>query len=112
MIRRPPRSTRTDTLFPDTTLFRSSVGGVELGARTSADAGLGTCQNRPFPVRVERSRDAVQDREASRLRSTRAELGGRLTHDRSAEPPLLRRDCARVATAFIRRRSPDRKSVV
>src|SRR3546814_9378451 len=24
MIRRPPRSTRTDTLFPDTPLFRSS----------------------------------------------------------------------------------------
>src|SRR3546814_18309355 len=24
MIRRPPRSTRTDTLFPDTTLFRSA----------------------------------------------------------------------------------------
>src|SRR3546814_14664063 len=31
MIRRPPRSTRTDTLFPYTTLFRSSheAGGVE-----------------------------------------------------------------------------------
>src|SRR3546814_20989062 len=31
MIRRPPRSTRTDTLFPDTTLFRSShiLGEVE-----------------------------------------------------------------------------------
>src|SRR3546814_5713 len=26
MIRRPPRSTRTDTLFPDTTLFRSPCG--------------------------------------------------------------------------------------
>src|SRR3546814_4124295 len=26
MIRRPPRSTRTDTLFPYTTLFRSPVG--------------------------------------------------------------------------------------
>src|SRR3546814_19775276 len=25
MIRRPPRSTRTDTLFPDTTLFRSQM---------------------------------------------------------------------------------------
>src|SRR3546814_20654251 len=25
MIRRPPRSTRTDTLFPDTTLFRSRI---------------------------------------------------------------------------------------
>src|SRR3546814_10187046 len=27
MIRRPPRSTRTDTLFPYTTLFRSVSGG-------------------------------------------------------------------------------------
>src|SRR3546814_2412067 len=26
MIRRPPRSTRTDTLFPYTTLFRSLLG--------------------------------------------------------------------------------------
>src|SRR3546814_9195954 len=28
MIRRPPRSTRTDTLFPYTTLFRSTPGGA------------------------------------------------------------------------------------
>src|SRR3546814_1129103 len=28
MIRRPPRSTRTDTLFPYTTLFRSLQGAV------------------------------------------------------------------------------------
>src|SRR3546814_3239904 len=28
MIRRPPRSTRTDTLFPYTTLFRSAEGGL------------------------------------------------------------------------------------
>src|SRR3546814_6551039 len=34
MIRRPPRSTRTDTLFPYTTLFRSHVamGQARLGA--------------------------------------------------------------------------------
>src|SRR3546814_13947965 len=30
MIRRPPRSTRTDTLFPYTTLFRSIVGAFVL----------------------------------------------------------------------------------
>src|SRR3546814_9407649 len=30
MIRRPPRSTRTDTLFPYTTLFRSGVAKVAL----------------------------------------------------------------------------------
>src|SRR3546814_19768450 len=29
MIRRPPRSTRTDTLFPYTTLFRSIQPGVQ-----------------------------------------------------------------------------------
>src|SRR3546814_7255409 len=33
MIRRPPRSTRTDTLFPYTTLFRSGVGvAIEIEA--------------------------------------------------------------------------------
>src|SRR3546814_17858662 len=30
MIRRPPRSTRTDTLFPYTTLFRSQSGPPSL----------------------------------------------------------------------------------
>src|SRR3546814_12281295 len=30
MIRRPPRSTRTDTLFPYTTLFRSDDSAVEI----------------------------------------------------------------------------------
>src|SRR3546814_16721897 len=30
MIRRPPRSTRTDTLFPYTTLFRSAIVGKQL----------------------------------------------------------------------------------
>src|SRR3546814_3344657 len=29
MIRRPPRSTRTDTLFPYTTLFRSTMNVLE-----------------------------------------------------------------------------------
>src|SRR3546814_17079022 len=32
MIRRPPRSTRTDTLFPYTTLFRSGTVLVDAGA--------------------------------------------------------------------------------
>src|SRR3546814_16014281 len=39
MIRRPPRSTRTDTLFPDTTLFRSPgpfAHGDEVGCARRA----------------------------------------------------------------------------
>src|SRR3546814_17251678 len=48
MIRRPPRSTRTDTLFPYTTLFRSSIANERRerrkrqrigGARRAACAG-------------------------------------------------------------------------
>src|SRR3546814_20082096 len=50
MIRRPPRSTRTDTLFPYTTLFRScspsSVPAISRGRRRRRAApprsGLGT----------------------------------------------------------------------
>src|SRR3546814_6464476 len=38
MIRRPPRSTRTDTLFPYTTLFRS------LGGSGRRDRGDRACQ--------------------------------------------------------------------
>src|SRR3546814_11076598 len=37
MIRRPPRSTRTDTLFPYTTLFRSETA-ASLGRFSKADA--------------------------------------------------------------------------
>src|SRR3546814_2770464 len=40
MIRRPPRSTRTDTLFPYTTLFRSKVV-VGLGRLDIVDEELG-----------------------------------------------------------------------
>src|SRR3546814_17025771 len=41
MIRRPPRSTRTDTLFPYTTLFRSTNTPVEK-ARDAARARAGS----------------------------------------------------------------------
>src|SRR3546814_12810131 len=34
MIRRPPRSTRTDTLFPYTTLFRSELDFAVIGHLT------------------------------------------------------------------------------
>src|SRR3546814_7778607 len=43
MIRRPPRSTRTDTLFPYTTLFRSRV---QIAADRQAAAGAAVRQNR------------------------------------------------------------------
>src|SRR3546814_5184503 len=48
MIRRPPRSTRTDTLFPYTTLFRSGVsvgsfapGGIDTDMAALSDLKWG-----------------------------------------------------------------------
>src|SRR3546814_12040190 len=46
MIRRPPRSTRTDTLFPYTTLFRSrkEPGAAAVAPRLAAESyGLTLC---------------------------------------------------------------------
>src|SRR3546814_8653499 len=40
MIRRPPRSTRTDTLFPYTTLFRSVVAIWQLGTSNPTNDNL------------------------------------------------------------------------
>src|SRR3546814_10834764 len=40
MIRRPPRSTRTDTRFPYTTLFRSRFAAFARGHARPGNAGL------------------------------------------------------------------------
>src|SRR3546814_18544607 len=62
MIRRPPRSTRTDTLFPYTTLFRS--GGDRIHAVEGVLSGsLGWLfgrydGERPFSGLVREARDA------------------------------------------------------
>src|SRR3546814_1058592 len=46
MIRRPPRSTRTDTLFPYTTLFRSNANRAK---RNTADHNIRRSQQLDLP---------------------------------------------------------------
>src|SRR3546814_3448661 len=52
MIRRPPRSTRTDTLFPYTTLFRSRVALADLAAGNGRKAGVEHNAQRRHELRV------------------------------------------------------------
>src|SRR3546814_7266273 len=58
MIRRPPRSTRTDTLFPYTTLFRSAALGhpasKPLGRRNGNKRANGRIAVRPYAIEAER----------------------------------------------------------
>src|SRR3546814_5419841 len=55
MIRRPPRSTRTDTLFPYTTLFRSprraDTGRVRSARRARHRTGFAANRVRQWPGR-------------------------------------------------------------
>src|SRR6056297_2570805 len=57
MIRRPPRSTRTDTLFPYTTLFRSCGGGP---ARVPSDRVGQGARRLLFAARSEEHTSEVQ----------------------------------------------------
>src|SRR3546814_8578245 len=62
MIRRPPRSTRTDTLFPYTTLFRSFRRSRSCKVRSTG----------PAPCSAKRS-GSLSMSATSRRRSTRSE---------------------------------------
>src|SRR3546814_2273451 len=63
MIRRPPRSTRTDTLFPYTTLFRSRGGRQQhQEARLHRERGAGRAGAGTHPVaRPERSEEHTSE---------------------------------------------------
>src|SRR3546814_11603234 len=71
MIRRPPRSTRTDTLFPYTTLFRS-VEYLEFALlaladmRKIADAGCADAERRGITTGAKRFTFASQQNGADR----------------------------------------------
>src|SRR3546814_11075239 len=68
MIRRPPRSTRTDTLFPYTTLFRSPRGDRRRGRHSEGSRDRSLCgephqdlRTRPGLPRVHRSEEHTSE---------------------------------------------------
>src|SRR3546814_6861487 len=126
MIPRPPRTTRTDTLFPYTTLFRSTPGATDQGrahgdrtggARRRLDAGRdgrfrhGAVRDRYRLDCPPRLAD-FHDRQGSRQRSGSAELvveastpGQTQIHNqleiRSAEPTSALQSLMRLSYAVF-----------
>src|SRR3546814_20741120 len=110
MIRRPPRSTRTDTLFPYTTLFRSRRTRVRPGPRRRAAAGPPQSKGEPpLPGRPALDRSPAPagrgKTERSHHRAVFQDCGpanlhvdGRVAHDAHLD--------------VDRGRAPERKSVV
>src|SRR3546814_1150632 len=80
MIRRPPRSTRTDTLFPYTTLFRSE--GRRAGAGAGVLAGEGGLV--PAAVRLPLVPGAAAARQAVRAGRGQLPVPGRVDPQASA----------------------------
>src|SRR3546814_20015099 len=72
MIRRPPRSTRTDTLFPYTTLFRSIAAPSLVKSRFGLPPGTRTAR-RAASARVGRATARTQYRGANYLGESLAE---------------------------------------
>src|SRR3546814_12634726 len=106
MIRRPPRSTRTDTLFPYTTLFRSLAGDALVEHEIMVISAAGD------DLRIAAVADAVADdppagevEHAARDRLQLARRDQRIVHRRVT----LRRDGQLVIEDAAR---GDRKSVV
>src|SRR3546814_18206880 len=112
MIRRPPRSTRTDTLFPYTTLFRSrhakdDADSADTRARLDAVLALEGQLSRPaellssgygLPQRAEREALAAQAAQrAQRLR----EQGQRLHRDARSLLPRRQREALDALEAHL-----------
>src|SRR3546814_6094039 len=88
MIRRPPRSTRTDTLFPYTTLFRSAKAGRQPGGGVLDDRAAAQIHGAAEALLVERRRrDAAERQHTEQDAFHRAEAGLQLAphHQRHAD---------------------------
>src|SRR3546814_19188052 len=96
MVRRPPRSTRTDTLFPYTTLFRSIVVGEDADARlclegVAIDHPIRRVDERVERVGIDVGKNLLERR--FRIHIAKAAAQG----DRIAEP-VLGEQCAGILT--------------
>src|SRR3546814_14192201 len=96
MIRRPPRSTRTDTLFPYTTLFRSPRSSRAPSSRVArrseshenpVECGrIGTVGSLRVETHDTQTTDAGSEAQQKRLRAWRRERQDPEREDRRLDP--------------------------
>src|SRR3546814_14526710 len=94
MIRHPPISTRTDTLFPYTTLFRSLVRGDGEARREARRLDAGTARTSRAFLHLHRRRPRHHGGRARRWRARGFGAQRRLEHFpavRAAAKPVRRR---------------------
>src|SRR3546814_3368237 len=105
MIRRPPRTTRTDTLFPYTTLFRSQYGNVDapiewLSKKRGSPSIVSRYQN-IILARNCRNRRNVDNIECHRSRAFQVYHPGRRPEARSEEHTAELQSLMRISYAVF-----------
>src|SRR3546814_3472856 len=93
MIRRPPRSTRTDTLFPYTTLFRSNSLRSRLGMRKATQkASVSGPAPNELAIRTSRIRPVMRENSVKLLMvaADLSKLMARSEEHTSELPSLMR----------------------
>src|SRR3546814_2541647 len=117
MIRRPPISTRTDTPFPYTTLFRSGLWAVRRAALASLLQLNARCERQSADEFKTSSHPKRPWRSApfftSRLNTARKGLGKDLLESRGASVPSsieIRANIGQTAISALHRRSEEHTS--
>src|SRR3546814_1554083 len=110
MLPRPPRSTRTDTLYPYTTLFRSEA--VPRGARDQVAAAVGG--RRHLPLRPQQDpRRGLLDRHAAAHGERHAAPGPRVQlHPQDRKSTRLNQSLMRIsyAVSFLKKKNKATRS--
>src|SRR3546814_16140970 len=119
MIRRPPRSTRTDTLFPYTTRFRSERGGAGRSRRSRyrhrhAHSSLGCCNlARGLSTRADRLEGWGRLREGAEYYAKLAQIAGARSYLLLPSTAALeRRRLSSIRRRLRILKGPDRQSGV
>src|SRR3546814_12699172 len=106
MIRRPPRATRTDTLFPYTTLVRSIVSQM-LSRPLSLQCHVAKRLRRPRHIRIDRVDRAAKTMELKRIIVGGTDALPRAVDDGGSElpqigTPMMRSEARRVGKECVK----------
>src|SRR3546814_15226170 len=95
MIRLPPRSTRTDTLFPFTTLFRSPPSRRIRAFPPERHSGYRTCMADPYSTL-----GVAKSASEAEIKSAYRQLAKQLHHERNKENPKAAEKISDLARAY------------
>src|SRR3546814_7362238 len=101
MRRRPPRSTRTDTLFPYTTRFRSVESGESSDVNTVIKAVQDGYAKKEPAVPVDQLRSAVQNMQQRQMAKAKAEFDKAAAANKAKSDAFLAQNKAKACVKTL-----------